>query len=200
MLDVAHLVHVAVSDAIDGNTSLAALSRKFVIKMGAIFKHSPKVFAVYSAICDERGDDAMKIPSVVSVRWESFLRSVDAIVKTWQQIRAFLEQQDDFPRAGEKMKDLIQIFNSADPSKLFAYLLYLQERLKTIMEIQKMLEISRPMIHKMNRIILVQLEAETNKYWHPDEEGSCRAVFQSLSSARHQQVKGIMEKFSAKLR
>lgn len=102
--DVAHLVHVAVSEAINCNTPLAISSWKFVIKMGAIFKHSPKVFAAYSAVCDELEEDATKMPSVVPVRWNSFLTAVDAVARNWPQIKAFLEHQDGVPRAGEKIR------------------------------------------------------------------------------------------------
>lgn len=66
---VSHLIHVAINSAIETANELSIASRKFVIKIGAIFKHSPKLFRTYIEVCQILDLEPVKPSKVIPIRW-----------------------------------------------------------------------------------------------------------------------------------
>lgn len=56
------------------------------------------------------------------------------------------------------------------------------------MAVQKFLQNSGPMIHKMNYIFLVRYNTETNRNCQPVEDGSCNAIFQDFAATKFRLV------------
>lgn len=228
--DVAHLVHIAVDKAIGCGSPLAISCKQFVTKMGAVFKNSPKMYAAYKSVCNSMDMDAIKPPAFVPIRWTSYFDTVITVIKMWQPIKVFLvqppqppeppqllqsESEDEDteiedaenettratkPEIGKKMQKLIALFNYENSTNIYTFLLYLEERLKPILILQKVLESSTPIIYKIHRNTLAAINAETSKTWQPKNEGSCRMIFQNLNVQDQRIVTAAMKKFSSVLK
>lgn len=93
--DISHLIHVAINNALD-SPQMATL-RNLIIKIGALFKHSPKQLRKFKNICDSKNIVCKKPRAVILIRWASFYECLKDVIKLWNVLTEFIlgcEQND----------------------------------------------------------------------------------------------------------
>lgn len=200
--DIAHLIHVAVNTTLNCGDELASIAKKFVIKIGALFRHSPKLFRVYEEACVAVDLSVIRPSKIILIRWFSFYEGVQKVIRMWQAIKVFLDKAKRNQGAinNKKLNDILFVYSLTDSVNIYAYLLYIEERLKPIQQLQRQLETNKPFTHQMHSLINEQIEAEVRKSWKPIVGGSCDTLLQSLNRDQMQIVSTTMKIFSDELK
>jgi hypothetical protein len=192
--DIAHLIHVTVNEALNHESYKEV--REILLKMGNLFVHASTLENEFHIILKENEEEPRKPPQVVDHRWFSYFETAFVVQELWTHLIVFIESTKSVEKSNKviKLRELLQAF---DKQIIFTKINHFVDSLKPLKELQKTLSSGEPMVHKMHKILHVNLSAEMA---HEEMSQSTVGLLKMLSSESQKKAKAAIKAFNETLK